>query len=257
MARGIDLSIPAVITLSSTIVLGFSGGHDEAMLAAVCRGAVLRHADRIHQRATDRGVRTQCPDRHPRSRRDHGRRHAVVSRRASAGSARASGNGGMGRCAVSSVINVSVWVVAALAIILNLVLRKTTIGRHFSAVGANPRAAWIAGIQCRRLPNRSIRRRRLPLWRCRNPGLGVHPQPDTEGRRALSAGADRGRRSWRYRDVGRHRQHGCRCRRRAVSHPTRARRCKCWACPRRCNSSSRVLPSRLAWLYLGSISRRY
>ena len=26
------------------------------------------------------------------------------------------------------------------------VLRKTTIGRHFSAVGANPRAAWIAGI---------------------------------------------------------------------------------------------------------------
>ena len=36
MARGIDLSIPAVITLSSTIILGFSGGHDEAMLAAVC-----------------------------------------------------------------------------------------------------------------------------------------------------------------------------------------------------------------------------
>src|ERR1700677_3510553 len=35
MARGIDLSIPAVITLSSTIILGFSGGRDEAMLAAV------------------------------------------------------------------------------------------------------------------------------------------------------------------------------------------------------------------------------
>jgi ribose transport system permease protein len=33
-----------------------------------------------------------------------------------------------------------------LAIILNLILRKTTIGRHFSAVGANPRAAWIGGI---------------------------------------------------------------------------------------------------------------
>ena len=40
----------------------------------------------------------------------------------------------------------SVWVVAALAIILNVVLRKTAIGRHFSAVGANPRAAWVAGI---------------------------------------------------------------------------------------------------------------
>ena len=43
-------------------------------------------------------------------------------------------------------INFSVWTLVAVAIILNLVLRKTTIGRHFSAVGANPRAAWIAGI---------------------------------------------------------------------------------------------------------------
>jgi ribose transport system permease protein len=43
-------------------------------------------------------------------------------------------------------INFAVWVVAALAIALNVILRKTTIGRHFSAVGANPRSAWIAGI---------------------------------------------------------------------------------------------------------------
>ncbi len=43
-------------------------------------------------------------------------------------------------------INYAVWVVAALAIVLDLVLRKSTIGRRFSAVGANPRAAWIAGI---------------------------------------------------------------------------------------------------------------
>src|SRR4249920_2580239 len=34
MARGIDLSIPAVITLSSTIVLGFSAGQDDAILWA-------------------------------------------------------------------------------------------------------------------------------------------------------------------------------------------------------------------------------
>src|ERR1700732_3520396 len=40
MARGIDLSIPAVVTLLSTIVLGLSGGHDEAILTAVC-GALL------------------------------------------------------------------------------------------------------------------------------------------------------------------------------------------------------------------------
>src|SRR6478672_4260314 len=30
MARGIDLSIPAVVTLSSTVVLGVSGGQDDA-----------------------------------------------------------------------------------------------------------------------------------------------------------------------------------------------------------------------------------
>src|SRR6478735_12672104 len=34
MARGIDLSIPAVVTLSSTIVLGSSGGQDDAILWA-------------------------------------------------------------------------------------------------------------------------------------------------------------------------------------------------------------------------------
>jgi ribose transport system permease protein len=43
-------------------------------------------------------------------------------------------------------INYSVWALAAVAIILNFILRKTTIGRRFAAVGANPRAAWVAGI---------------------------------------------------------------------------------------------------------------
>src|ERR1700728_5311477 len=35
MARGIDLSIPAVVTLSSTIVLGVSAGNDDAIFTAV------------------------------------------------------------------------------------------------------------------------------------------------------------------------------------------------------------------------------
>ena len=43
-------------------------------------------------------------------------------------------------------LNISVWVAAALVVILTIMLRKTVIGRHFSAVGANPRAAWIVGI---------------------------------------------------------------------------------------------------------------
>jgi ribose transport system permease protein len=43
-------------------------------------------------------------------------------------------------------LNVSVWVAIALVGVLSIALRKTTIGRRFSAVGANPRAAWVAGI---------------------------------------------------------------------------------------------------------------
>jgi len=42
--------------------------------------------------------------------------------------------------------NISVWVTTALIVVLTVVLRKTTIGRRFLAVGANPRAAWIVGI---------------------------------------------------------------------------------------------------------------
>ena len=35
MARGIDLSAPAIIALSSTVLLGVSGGHDDRMAIAI------------------------------------------------------------------------------------------------------------------------------------------------------------------------------------------------------------------------------
>jgi ribose transport system permease protein len=41
------------------------------------------------------------------------------------------------------------WLGLLLTIILSLVLRSTSFGRHFQAVGANSRAAWIAGIHVR------------------------------------------------------------------------------------------------------------
>jgi ribose transport system permease protein len=41
------------------------------------------------------------------------------------------------------------WTGAAIAILVALVLRYTTVGRRFQAVGANPRAAWIAGLRVR------------------------------------------------------------------------------------------------------------
>jgi ribose transport system permease protein len=42
-----------------------------------------------------------------------------------------------------------VWTGVAITLVLALVLRYTTVGRRFQAVGANPRAAWIAGLHVR------------------------------------------------------------------------------------------------------------
>ena len=41
------------------------------------------------------------------------------------------------------------WTGAAIAIVVALALRYTTVGRRFQAVGANPKAAWIAGLHVR------------------------------------------------------------------------------------------------------------
>jgi ribose transport system permease protein len=145
MARGIDLSIPAVITLSSTIILGFSGGRDDAMLAAivaalffsivigVINGLLVAVFElnalivTLAVGAITSGVTLWYRESLPQEAR-------VPPGMAAWGDAR------------FLDLNFSVWIVAALAVILTLVLRKTTIGRHFSAVGANPRAAWIAGL---------------------------------------------------------------------------------------------------------------
>src|ERR1700752_2796736 len=145
MARGIDLSIPAVITLSSTIVLGFSGGHDEAILYAVCGALLFATLIGLLNRilvavfepnalivtlavgAITTGATLWYRDSLPQEAR-------VPPGMAAWGDAR------------FLDINYAVWVVAALAVLLDIVLRKTTLGRRFSAVGTNPRAAWIAGV---------------------------------------------------------------------------------------------------------------
>ena len=227
MARGIDLSIPAVITLSSTIVLGFSGGHDEAMLAGVLgalffatiigliNGVLVAVFElnalivTLAVGAITTGATLWYRDSLPQELR-------VPPGMAAWGDERFLG------------LNFSVWIVAALAVILNLILRKTTVGRHFSAVGANPRAAWIAGINVAVYQTAAFTVAAFLYGIAGVLSISVHPQPDAEGRRALSAGADCGRRSWRYGDVGRHRQHGRRCRRCAVSHATRPNAANAW-----------------------------
>jgi ribose transport system permease protein len=46
-------------------------------------------------------------------------------------------------------ISKTFWCVLAITLLIGLVLRSTTIGRRFQAVGANRRAAWMAGIRVR------------------------------------------------------------------------------------------------------------
>jgi ribose transport system permease protein len=145
MARGIDLSIPAVITLSSTIVLGFSAGHDEALFAAVCGAllfatliglinGILIAVFELNALIVTLAVGAITSGATLWYRVSLPQEARVPPAMAAWGDARFLG------------INFAVWVVVALAIILDIVLRKTTIGRRFAAVGANPRAAWIAGI---------------------------------------------------------------------------------------------------------------
>ena len=141
MSRGIDLSIPAVITLSSTVVLGISAGRDANLLAAII-GALLIGAVNgilisifelnalivtLAVGAMTSGATLWYRDALPAEAR-------VPPLMASSGDARLFG------------LNLSVWVAAALIVILTIVLRKTPMGRRFCAADANPRAAWVAGV---------------------------------------------------------------------------------------------------------------
>jgi ribose transport system permease protein len=46
-------------------------------------------------------------------------------------------------------ISKTFWFVVALTLVVSVILRSTTLGRRFQAVGANRRAAWMAGIRVR------------------------------------------------------------------------------------------------------------
>jgi ribose transport system permease protein len=145
ISRSIDLSIPAIITLSSTMLLGFSGGSDDAILIGIVAAlvfatlvglingflvAVLKLNALIVTLAVA-GITAGATLWYRESLPQEARVPPLL---ADWGSSRYLG------------LNVSVWVAVLLIAMLTFVLRKTTIGRRFVAVGANPRSAWIAGL---------------------------------------------------------------------------------------------------------------
>ena len=70
MTRGIDLSIPAIITLSSTLLLGVSGGSDSGLAGGGRRRAARRDRGRPDQRHPGRAAAAERADRDAGRRRD-------------------------------------------------------------------------------------------------------------------------------------------------------------------------------------------
>ena len=146
MGRGIDLSPPAIISLTSTVLLGVSGGHDErmvmaigvALIAAAAVGlingllvALLKLNALIVTLSTG----------------------AIVSgltlwyRQTLAAESKApSLLADFGGAWTLGLPN-SFWIVGALTILIAVLMKKTTAGRRFEAVGANPRAAYATGVE--------------------------------------------------------------------------------------------------------------
>jgi ribose transport system permease protein len=145
MSRGIDLSIPATITLSSTAILGLSHGREENLLIAIVGALLLATAIglvngflvavfRLNALIVTLAVGAITSGATLWYRESLPAESRVPPRMAELGDSRILG------------LNISVWVAAALVVVITIVMRKTAIGRRFSAVGANPRAAWVAGI---------------------------------------------------------------------------------------------------------------
>jgi ribose transport system permease protein len=148
MQAGIDLSTPAVMFLGGNVIVGVGEQSDDrlaiAMLACLGLGAlvglvngVLVGIARLNPLIVTLAVGAITLA--------WGLRY---SREVSAG---ANVPDALSSWAAQKPLGISAvfWTGAAITIAVALVLRYTAAGRRFQAVGANPRAAWMAGIHVR------------------------------------------------------------------------------------------------------------
>jgi ribose transport system permease protein len=150
MHAGIDLSTPAVISLGGNVIAGIGMGSDHRLAAGLvaCLGfgalvglangvliGVLRLNPLIVTLAVGQIVLAEAS----KYSRDH-----VVGSNSSVPQALSS-------WASEKPLGISwvFWAGAALTLAVALLLRYTPPGRRFQAVGANPRAAWMAGLHVR------------------------------------------------------------------------------------------------------------
>jgi ribose transport system permease protein len=146
MQAGIDLSIPGVMFLGGNLIVGIANGSNDklavAILACLGVGALVGLAN---------GVLVGLLRLNPLIvTLATGQVALAIGRRYSSGQEKQvpsdlSDWASTKPLGISSVF----WVGLALTLLVALALRYTTAGRRFQAVGANPRAAWMAGIHIR------------------------------------------------------------------------------------------------------------
>jgi ribose transport system permease protein len=149
MHAGIDLSTPGVISFAGNLIAGVGAGSNHRLLLAIplCLGVgmlvglvngVLVGLFRLNPLIVTLAVGQIVFAWSSKYSRDH------VTNQPEVPSALSS-------WATSKPLGVSAvfWTGLGITIALALVLRYTATGRRFQAVGANPRAAWIAGLRVR------------------------------------------------------------------------------------------------------------
>jgi ribose transport system permease protein len=148
MQAGIDLSTPAVISFGGNLLVGVSVGHNDRLalgiLACIGLGAgvglvngILVGIVRLNPLIVTLAVGQIVFAWNLRYGREVTNSTAVPEALSSW-----AGEKWLG---ISSVF----WAGAALTVAVALLLRYTAAGRRFQAVGANPRAAWMAGLRVR------------------------------------------------------------------------------------------------------------
>jgi ribose transport system permease protein len=148
MSRGIDLSVPAIVSMSSAVLLGVSGAQDDrlwlaiaaALLVAVCIGAingVLIAVLRLNALIVTLAVGSIVTG-------------IAISYRETA-AAESTVPPALSAFSSSRMLGVPSIVLLALVIVLvaTFILRKTVIGRQFELVGTSPDAAHHVGVRTR------------------------------------------------------------------------------------------------------------
>jgi ribose transport system permease protein len=149
MTGGIDLSVPAVVAMAGTLTVGVSAGSDDRLLVAVVvalawsltvglANGVLVGLLGLNPLIATLAIGQVVYGFTANYRSGMAQESAVPGALSSWASGRLLG------------MSVLFWTGVAMTLLVAAVLRWTGEGRRFQLFGANPRAAWIAGIDVRR-----------------------------------------------------------------------------------------------------------